>query len=168
MARLKLLVALAVLVLATPGCPRKPTMRLNHAEITGVRITFPPSLGILMTLVIDVHNPNSYDVAVRAVRGQVTMAQRYTMPVDFRAGPDGVWLPSDRTTSMRVDVIVPIDIALSVLRDSYASPIIPYRFVGRADVTATRTFQLESDDYEVNEQGSISREQIDAALRRAL
>jgi hypothetical protein len=34
-------------------------------------------------------------------------------------------------------------------------------------VTATRTFQLESDDYSVDEQGTVSRSDIDGALRRA-
>jgi hypothetical protein len=140
-------------------------MRLHHAEISGVRISFPPSLGVLMTVVVDVHNPNSYDVAVRAVRGQVVLANRYRLPVDFRADEGGVWLAADRTTRVRLPINVPADLALTVLRESYTAPVIPYWFTGQADVTATRTLKLEKDDYSIAEQGVISREQIDAALR---
>jgi hypothetical protein len=140
-------------------------MRLNHATVSGVSISFPPRLGVLMTLVVDVYNPNSYDVAVRAVRGQVILANRYPLPVDFRPGGEGIWLRSDSTTQVRVPVDIPVQLALALLRESYMAPTIPYRFVGRADVTATRTFRLEADDYSVNEQGYVSRQQIDAVLR---
>jgi len=139
-------------------------MRLDHAEISGVRISFPPSIGVLMTIVVDVYNPNSYDVAVRAVRGQVVLARRYSLPVEFRAEGEGVWLPSGRTTQVSVPVDIPLDLALTLLRESRAAPSIPYRFTGRADVTATRTFKLESDDYSVDEEGVVTRQQIEAAL----
>ncbi len=42
---------------------------------------------------------------------------------------------------------------------------IPYRFAGRADVTATRTFQIEKDDYSIDVNGSIPRWQMEAAMR---
>jgi hypothetical protein len=139
-------------------------MRLHHAEITGVQVGFPPSLGVLMTVVLNVHNPNSYDVAVRAVRGQVVLANRYNLPVDFRAQGSGVWLPSDRTTALRVPIVVPAQLALAILRESVYSPMIPYRFSGRADVTATSTFQLEKDNSAGDAFGSVSRQQIAAVL----
>ena len=143
-------------------------MRLHHAEITGIRIGFPPSLGVLMTVVINVYNPNSYDVAVRAVRGQVVLGNRYTLPVDFRADGNGVWLPSDATTAMRVPIVVPAALALALVREALYSPMIPYRFSGRADVTATSTFQIEKDDYSFTVWGSLSRQQIEAALALSL
>jgi hypothetical protein len=158
----------AFLALLGPACVHEPTMRLNHAEINGIRIAFPPSLGVLMTVVVDVHNANSYDVAVRAVRGRVVLGGRYTLPVDFRADGEGLWLPSDQTTQVRVPVSVPVDLAWTILRESFTSAVIPYRFTGKADVTATRTFRLERDDYSVDEQGVVSRQQIEAALRGAL
>lgn len=156
--------ALALAALAAPACVSKPTMQLDHAEITGVRIAFPPSVGILMTVVVNVYNPNSYDVAVRAVRGRVVLAGRYVLPVDFRADGDGVWLPSDRTTQVRVPIQMPVDLAFQLVRESFSSPVIPYRFSGRADVTATRTFRLEADDYSVDDHGVVARHQIEAAL----
>lgn len=158
------LLALTLAALFASGCASKPTMQLDHAEITGIRIGFPPSLGVLMTVVVNVYNPNSYDVAVRAVRGQVVLAGRYPLMVDFRADGDGVWLPSDRTTQVRVPINVPVNLGFQLLRESVASPVIPYRFSGRADVTATRTFRLEADDYSVDDHGVVSRQQIAAAL----
>jgi hypothetical protein len=149
------------------GCVSKPTMRLNHAEITGVRIALPPSLGILMTLYVDVYNPNSYDVAVRAVRGQVLLAQRHSLPVDFRAPGEGVWLRSGSTTSVAVPVDIPVQVGAAVLAESLSTPMIPYHFTGRADVTAGRTLRLETDDYSVNADGWVSRQQIDAIVRGA-
>jgi hypothetical protein len=162
--RLPALALAALTAIAGAACVSKPTMQLDHAEITGIRIAFPPSLGILMTIVVNVHNPNSYDVAVRAVRGQVVLAGRYPLAVDFRADGDGVWLPSDRTTQVRVPVSVPVDLGFQLLRESFSSPVIPYRFSGRADVTATRTFRLEADDYAVDDHGVVARNQIEAAL----
>jgi hypothetical protein len=147
------------------GCVSKPTMHLNHAEISGAQLsTFPPGIGILMTVVVDVYNPNSYDVAIRAMRGQVVMGNNYSLPVDFRPPGNGVWLASARTTSVRVPISMPLDMGLLLLRDSAAAPFIPYRLTGRADVTASNTFRVEKDDYAVDEQGTISRQQIAAII----
>jgi late embryogenesis abundant protein len=147
------------------GCVSKPTMHLNHAEISGATLgTFPPSVGILMTVVVDVYNPNSYDVAIRAMRGQVVMGNNHLLPVDYRAPGNGVWLAADKTTSVRVPVSVPLDLGLLLLRESAAAPFIPYRLTGRADVTASSTFKVEADDYAVDEQGTISRQQIAAII----
>ncbi len=144
-------------------------MRLNHAEVSGAQFsTFPPSVGVLMTFVLDVYNPNSYDVAIRAVRGQVVIGGKYGLPVDFRAPGKGVWLASERTTSVRVPVSVPLNVALGLLAESVSVPFISYRLTGRADVTASNTFRVESDDYAIDEQGTISREQIAAILPNSI
>lgn len=140
-------------------------MRLNRAEVTGVRVAFPPSLQVVMTVHVDVYNPNSYDVAVRGVRGTVVIAERYTLPLDWRVPGEGVWLAADATTPVRVPVPIPVDMAMAVLREAYAAPSVAYRFMGRADVTATRTFKIEKDDYSVDERGWIARHQIEQALR---
>jgi hypothetical protein len=144
-------------------------MHLNHAEISGAQFaTFPPSIGILMTVVVDVYNPNSYDVAIRAMRGQVVMGNNNLLPVDFRPGGNGVWLGSERTTSVRVPISIPLELGLHLLQESVASPFIPFRLTGRADVTASSTFRVESDDYAVDEQGTISRQQIAAIIPNSL
>src|SRR6185312_2425957 len=104
------------------------------AEVSGMQLGFPPTIGIVMTIVLDVYNPNSYDVAVRAMRGTATLAERYTLPIDFRPGGDGVWMASKATTTLRVPVTVPVPLALQLLRESYMTPTVPFRVVGTADV----------------------------------
>jgi hypothetical protein len=147
------------------ACAKKPTMHLNHAEVSGVSLGFPPQIGVMMTVVVDVYNPNSYDVAIRAMRGQVVMAGRYTLPVNFQAQGEGVWLASDATTPVRVPVSIPVDLAMTLVREAYTSPTIPFHITGRADVTATRTFKIEKDDYEVDENGFIDRQAVEASIR---
>jgi hypothetical protein len=159
-----LIALLSLALLACPACVHKPTMHLNHAEITGVQVTpIPPTFNIVMTVVVDVYNPNGYDVAVRAMRGQTIMAG-YSMPVDYRAPGDGLWLPSGQTTSVRVPLNIPLPLALSALQQAAMSPTIPYRFVGTADVTATRSLQIEKDNYSVDETGEVTREQLAAVI----
>ncbi len=155
--------ALPLVMLAASGCVRDPLMRFNHAEISGARIGLPPS--VVLTVVVDVTNPNAYDVAVRAVKGTVVLANKYSVPIDFRAADPGLWIASDRVGQVRVPVSIPIQLALGLLQEWYFSPAIPYRFAGRADVTATRTFQIEKDDYSIDVNGSIPRWQMEAAMR---
>jgi hypothetical protein len=152
------------LALASFGCAREPTMRLNHAEINGVRIAIPPNVGVVTTQVIDVYNPNPYGVAIRAMRRQVTIADRYTLPIDFRAPGDGLWLASGATTTVRIPVTIPMTLALAVGRETVTSNVVPFHVVGKADVTASRTFQLEKDNYSVDARGTFTRQQLQIAL----
>jgi len=156
--------ALLTLICAAGGCVRNPTMTLNHAEVSGLSVTLPPGIGVQLLIHVDVYNPNSYDIAIRAVRGQVLLAYKYSVPVDFQPGGDGVWFRSSSTTQLIVPVEVPATTALAVLNETIASPTIAYRFAGKADVTATRSLKLEQDDYSVNQSGWISRNQIQAGL----
>lgn len=159
------LLALA-LALPTLGCASKPTMELHHAQVNGVALGgFPPSVGVQLMVYLTVYNPNSYDVAVRAVRGQTLIGGRYTVPVNFSAPGDGAWLPSKQKTLMAVPIVMPLEVCAGLLGQSFLNAQIPYRFQGTADVTATRSFKLESDDYSVNEAGTIPREQIAQAMQ---
>jgi hypothetical protein len=139
-------------------------MHVRSAEVSGVQLGFPPQLGVMMTVTIDVYNPNSYDVAIRAMRGQVVFANRYTLPVDFKGPPDGLWLPSDQITPIRVPISIPVPLGMQLLHEAMTNPTKPFHLTGKADVTATRTFQIEKDNYEVDEEGSMSREQVAAAV----
>lgn len=163
--RTPFLAACAIAGALASGCASKPTMHLNHAEVQGVQLGFPPSLSVLMTVVVDVYNPNGYDVAIRAMRGQVILANRYPLPVDFQAPGDGVWLASNAVTSVRVPTAIPVDLAVTLLREAYTSPVVPYHLIGKADVTASRTFHVEADDYSVDETGLITRDQFERAIR---
>ena len=142
-------------------------MHLDHAMISGVQIaTLPPSLGVVMTVVMNVYNPNSYDVAVRAMRGQAVLANAQPpLPINYQWPGDGLWLPAGVTTQMSVPVTVPVQLAIQIVQQAMTTPLIPYRITGKADVTATRTFKIEADDYSVDEQGTIPREQIQASIR---
>ncbi len=163
------MLALAFIGCACFGCVSKPTMRLNHAEISGFQAaTFPPTLGVLMTVVVDVYNPNSYDVAIRAMHGQVTMAEKYPLPLDFQPQGDGVWLLAGKTTQVRVPISIPLPLALALVREAFTSASIPYRVTGSANVTGTRTLQIEKDDYSVDERGSVTRQQMEAILPASL
>lgn len=159
-----LLVLVALSGATTAGCASKPTMTLNHAEISGMSLGFPPQVGVVLTVVLDVNNTNSYDVAVRAMRGTAVMADKYTLPIDYRPGGEGVWLAANATTTIRVPVTVPIDLALQLLRESYTTPTVSFRVIGTADVTATRTFKIEKDNYSVDERGTFTRQQLEMAV----
>jgi hypothetical protein len=155
-------VALLLAACASVACVHKPEVHLDHAEISGVALaTMPPSLGIVMTVVLNVYNPNSYDVAVRGVRGQAILAGQYPLPVEFQAPPpDGLWMPAGQTTAVRVPITVPIQLAMALVQQGIAAPTIAYRFQGTADVTASHTFQLEKDNYGVDESGTITRDDM--------
>ena len=163
------LAALAALATTNAACVSKPTMHLNHAEISGFQMaTYAAPPSVVMTVVVDVFNPNGYDVAIRAMRGQVMMAGKYSVPVDYRAPEGGVWLAAGKTTQMRTPIAIPLDLAIALVREAFQSPTIGYRMIGKADVTGTRTLQVEKDDYAVDEQGSITRDQMIAIIPNTL
>ena len=105
---------------------------------------------------------------VRAVHGQTVLADKYAIPVEMSFGPQGFWLPAKQTTALVVPMTIPAQMGLAVLGEAWLGAVVPYRFTGRADVTATSTFALEKDDYSVDERGEIPRAQFDAAIRSAL
>jgi len=145
-------------------------MHLNHAEISGIQLGAlgaPPTM--VMTVVVDVYNPNGYDVAVRAMSGQVWMADRYPVPLDFQAPAEQpFWMAAGKTTSMRVPLYVPLNLAIQLVQEAFASPTIAYRVIGRANVTGSRTFQVEKDDYAVDERGTMTREQMAAIIPNSI
>lgn len=155
-----MIAAIGGAVLATAlltGCGvSKPTMKLRSAYITGV--VLPGNLQL--TCEMDVTNPNSYDVAIRGLRGTVLLAGRHQVPVDFRAPGNGVWMPAGRTTTVSVPVQIPLFTAGAIGREFFNSSSVPFTFSGRADVTATSTFQFERDDYVIEEQGTIPTQQL--------
>jgi hypothetical protein len=157
----------AVSMLASlQGCVTRPTMHLNHAEVRGLQLTLPPS--VQMVIVVDVHNPNSFDVAVRAMRGTITLAGKYPLAVNFVPPGEGQWLASDAITPLRIPVAIPLDVALKISLEAVSSPTIPFRFSGKADVTASRTFKVDENDYAMDEVGQITRAQLMAILPNSL
>ncbi len=92
------------------------------------------------------------------------MANRYPINVNYLAPGDGLWLPAKQVTTVRVPLSVPVPLAFQIVQESFMTPVIPYRFQGKADVTATRSFQLEKDDYGIDEEGAVTRDQMMAVL----
>jgi hypothetical protein len=159
--------ALLMSCLVAAACSSaKPTMRLQGVEIAGVELGGPARLTVRTMVWLEVFNPNSYDVAIRALRGEALVAGNHALPVDFRAEGTGAWLPSKQTTRVGIPVHVPAPVGLAVARAAYGAPTIPFHFRGKADVVATSTLQLERDDYAVDAKGAISREQLERALDR--
>ena len=104
-----------MLGLVLGACVSKPTMKLKHAMVSGVKLGFPPTVSVVMTMTVDVNNPNSYDVAIRGVRGTLVLQDRYTLPIQFQPqNPEGIWLPSDQTTPVAIPVPIPVDLALTL------------------------------------------------------
>jgi hypothetical protein len=163
-----LLLLLGVLALTcSASCAKKPTMHLDHAIVQGVQITsiIPPQLGILMVVVVNVYNPNSYDVAVRSMTGTASIGGYPPIPVSYQGPQGGFWMPAGQTTQMSVPIQVPVQLAMAVLQQSYTSPYVSYHMTGKANVTATSTFKIEADDYSVDESGFLDRQQIAAAVQ---
>jgi hypothetical protein len=157
------MVALVISAFAAVGCAKAPTMRLNHAEVSGVVFGLPPSVGVMMTVVMDVYNPNSYDVAVRAMQGEVIFLDHYSLPIQFTSPGEGTWLTANATTQVRVPVNVPGDLAARFISEAIASPTIPFHVKGKANVTATRSLKVEADNYAIDAKGEISRADLQQA-----
>ncbi len=157
-----LLVSLAPL---SAGCVHDPTVRLDHAELNGIQVAvFPPRLGITLTLVVGITNTNSFDIGVRGMRGQVVIAEKYPLPIVWQPPPPGQWLRAGAETPVRIQVDMPIELALAVLQQSFGAPVIGYRLVGQVDVTGSSTFKLDKDNYPVDLQGTMTRQQVQGVV----
>jgi hypothetical protein len=144
-----------------PGCVSKPTMELHHAE---VRTASPAGIG--MDVYLKVHNDNSFDVQVRNVRVQTTMQGRWTLP--GVAYSPNQWLPAGKTTIVAAPVLIPWPMVAPLLAETAASPTIEYRVRGNADVTAIRSVGIKSDNYPVDETGTIPRIAVLQAARTTM
>lgn len=135
---------------ALPACVSKPKMQLHHAE---VRAAGP--MGIGMEVFLRVNNENSFDVQVRNVRVQTVLQGRWGLPPV--AYSPNQWLPADGTTIVSAPVIIPWTLVGPLLAETATSPTISYRVRGEADVTAIRSIGIKSNNYPVDETGSIPR-----------
>ena len=145
--------------LFVPGCVSKPTMELHHAE---VRTASPAGIG--MDVYLKVHNDNGFDVQVRNVRVQTTMQGRWTLP-GVQYSPNQ-WLPAGQTTIVAAPVVIPWPMVVPLLAETAASPTIEYRVRGSADVTAIRSIGIRSNNYPVDETGTIPRAAVVQAAAR--
>jgi LEA14-like dessication related protein len=151
--------ALALLLPAiglASGCVSKPVVALDHAALA-----YASFQGLGLAVVLRVTNPNSYDIAVRSVHVQVTVAGRYPLaPMDIQPNQ---WLASNATTRITVPVVIPWQMIPALVSETLGSPQVTYRVRGSADVTAVRLLGIERNNYPVDEEGSLPRQMfIDA------
>jgi hypothetical protein len=155
---LPLLVALAALGLGSAGCVTKPSMVVHHAEVRGVS-----SYGIQVMIFLSVTNENSYDVQIRHVNCNVIIGKGYVLgPIDFTPNQ---WLPSNQTTMLAVPATIPWTLAPALAMETYGSYGIPYTVKGFADVTATRSFGIQRDNYPIEQSGLVPRQTVVDAAR---
>lgn len=150
----------SIVMLATvAGCIQEPTMSLHSAGIRGASLQ-----GVLLNITMSVRNDNGFDVMVRNVTTDVTLAGRHRLPT-VTASPN-VWLPSDRSTLVTVPVVIPWDQIAPLLSTTLTSPQISYHAIGFADVTATRALAIDVNAYRLEDTGSFSRNELIAASNR--
>lgn len=163
-ARFATVCALCVAMPVVSGCgTTKPKMAIHHAEVTGVQLGLPLSVGVNLNIVLAVYNPNSFDIQIRSFNGQAVVNNRYPFYVNIAPN---LWLPSKQTVLMTVPVTMPASAAMQIMSETLNSPAVPYRVTGKANVTATSSLGVKVDDVEVDEQGLIQRQAVVEALRR--
>lgn len=140
----------AVALLATTACVQTPSVRLHHADIQGASLT-----GAVVDVVIEIQNPNAYDIKLRDLTAETTFAGRYKLP-PIVIHPD-LWLPSGRATQVHVATTLPWLMIPPILAETIMSPAVTYNVRGTANVTATRTFGIEEDNYPLDLTGTLPR-----------
>jgi hypothetical protein len=144
-----------------PGCVQRPTITLHSAEVRGISTN-----GVNVLIFLQIRNDNSYDVQVRHVNCNVVMGRGYVLgPVDFTPNQ---WLPSNQTTFLAVPVTIPWTLVPSLATETFGSYTIQYQVKGSADVTATRAFGIERDNYPIDHAGFVPRQMVMDAARTVL
>ncbi len=152
------LIVLALALVASTGCVTEPAVKLYGARIAGVS----PS-GVTLGVTMKVMNDNSFDIMVRGVRTNVTVGGYMLPPV---VAQPQQWLASDRATLVQVPVNIPWNTVTPLVSATVSSPMIKYRMVGQADVTATRALEIDFDEYRFDQTGSFSRAELVLAAGR--
>lgn len=149
------------LVLSCAACVTTPSMSLY-----GARVTHTTPAGVGMTMTMKVQNDNVFDIQLRGVMANVTLAKRYQLP-PVVANP-WLWLPAGRATLVHVPVIIPWTLIGPLIQTTLGSSLVSYRVVGRADVTATRALEIDFDDYKLDQEGRFSRGELLMAAGRGI
>jgi hypothetical protein len=145
-----LVLAIACVAPASSACVSQPAVTLKTAMLRG-----PTPAGVAFDAVLAVENDNAFDIQIRAVRANVTVeGVRGVVPVNVAPN---AWLASGRTTLVAVPVVIPWGMLPGVAGATLFGPDLKYTVKGFADVTGTRAFEIERDDYEFEDQGKLPR-----------
>jgi hypothetical protein len=153
--------ALVGLALAPIGCVTKPVLQLHSARVESAS-----PMGVGVVLLMKVNNDNVFDVQVRNVRASVLIAGRYRLPPIYYN--PARWMPAGGTVLVPVPVVVPWPMVGPLLATTAGAATIHYHVSGLADVTAVKALGFESNDYELDESGSISRAALVMAASRGV
>lgn len=140
------------------SCVHKPTVELDHAQVSNVGL-----YGVGIDVIVRVNNTNSFDVMAREINANVSINNKYAL-APIRMSPNR-WLNSDQTTLVAVPVIIPWTVLPALLAETIGQPTLSYRVRGTADVTATKLLQVQRNDYPIDEEGTIPRSVIVSAAR---
>lgn len=136
--------------LVLPACVSKPKMTLHHAEVRNAG-----PMGIGLEIFLNVHNDNGFDIQVRNVRTRTVLQDRWGLtPTQYSPNQ---WLPAKRTTLVSAPQLIPWPLVGPLLAETAMSSIISYHVTGEADVTAIRSLGIDSNNYPVDETGSVPR-----------
>jgi hypothetical protein len=150
---------------AAPGCVTQPAITVHHAEVRGLSMSG-MGVGMAVTIFLQVRNDNAYDVQIRSVHCNVTFGRGNVLgPIDFAPNQ---WLGSNRTTLVAVPVWIPMQLLPALAAETAGSYAVPYHVVGTADVTATRAFGIERNNYPIDEGGSVPRQMLVDSARSAI
>lgn len=155
-----MMLPVALTLAASAGCvePKHPKLHITQASFTGVDLQIRPlSVRLHLDLQVAAENPNRFDIQVRNVRGQATIAGKHQIPVQLQ--PD-TWLTAKETTTFSVPIAVPAEMLPSLAAEALLSSCVSYKFEGEVDLVATSTFKLERDSYPLSKDGCIEREKL--------
>ncbi len=134
---------------ALASCVPRAPITIDHAEVRGF------GLGVVdVAIYLVVGNPTPYDVVVGNVRCNVTFGNGHTL------GPLAITVNQAIAARGRamISVTTPIPWATaSAIRSESASPVIPYRMIGAAAITASNGAAV---DYRFDESGALPRSSI--------
>lgn len=139
------------LALGATACVQTPSVKLHHADVQGASLA-----GAVLDVVIEIHNPNSYDIKVRDVTAETTFAGKYALP-PIVLHPDQ-WLPAGQSTQIHVPTTLPWLMIPGILAETLLAPVVRYSVRGSANVTATRTFGVEEDNVPIQLSGEMPRQ----------
>jgi LEA14-like dessication related protein len=153
------LLALACWIVPLTGCVTRPVVELSAARIAAVS-----PYGVEMAMRVRVNNTSPFDVRVRNVRVQVTIADKYALPY-VRFNPDR-WMPANSWSYIEVPALIPWQTIKPLAATTLGNETIPYHVAGYVDVTATRLLGIAINDHEIDDDASVSRADLLMAAMR--
>ena len=154
-------ILVGLVALGATGCVEQPVIAIHHVEVPGAG-----AFGVNVTIVLQVRNPNSYDVQIRGVRCNVTFGRGTVLgPIEFAPNQ---WLRANQTTLVAVPVSIPWTLMPALAAESAGGYSIPYQVHGMADVTATSSLNIERNNYPIHESGFVSRQMVVDVARRTI